>query len=75
MENSHKLSNLQLELLKIFRHDLSDQQLIEIRNLLAMYFAQTATYEMDKLWEINQWSNETMKTWADEHLRNKSFSK
>lgn len=69
METANKLSNVQIELLKIFQYNLPEKQLIEIKNLLAKYFAKSATEEMDKLWDENGWSNETMKTWADEHLR------
>lgn len=64
-----KLTNLQLELLKIFSYQLNQQQLIEIKNLLAHYFADQATQEMDKLWEENNWDNNTMTNWANEHLK------
>lgn len=47
-------------------------ELEEIKEILAKYFAQKATEEMDKLWEENQWNDETMKKWANEHLRTKS---
>jgi hypothetical protein len=64
-----KLTNLQLELLKVFSYQLNQQQLIDIKNLLANYFAEQATEEMDKLWEENNWDNNTMTEWANEHLR------
>ena len=48
-----KLTNLQLELLKVFSYQLNQQQLTDIKNLLANYFAEQATQEMDKLWEEN----------------------
>ena len=66
---SQKLTNLQLELLKTFSYQLSQQQLTDIKNLLANYFAEQATQEMDKLWEENNWDNNTMTEWANEHLR------
>jgi hypothetical protein len=28
-----------------------------------------ATDEMDRLWDENNWSEETMKEWSNEHLR------
>jgi len=37
--------------------------------LLANYFASKATSEMDKLWEDNNWSAETMNQWLKEDLR------
>jgi hypothetical protein len=66
---TQKLTNLQLELLKIFSYQLKPQQLTDIKNLLANYFAEHATQEMDKLWEENNWDNNTMTEWANEHLR------
>ena len=64
-----KLTNLQLELLKVFSYQLNQQQLTDIKNLLANYFAEQATQEMDKLWEENNWDSNTMTEWASEHLR------
>jgi len=64
-----KLTNLQLELIKMFSFQLNDIQLFEIRDILTKYFAEKATDEMDKLWLNNHWTNETMDNWANEHMR------
>jgi hypothetical protein len=64
-----KLSNLQLELLKIYKYSINDTQLQEIKLILAQYFAKTASDEMDRLWDENGWTDETMNSWANEHLR------
>lgn len=69
MESTIKLSNLQLELLKLFAKNIPEQQLIEIKQLLVQYFAQKATDEMDKLWDERGYTNETMKKWANTHMR------
>lgn len=69
MLQTTKLSNLQLELLKVFSYEIPDKQLLEIKNLLAKYFAEKATDEMDKLWGENLWTNEKMEAWANEHMR------
>jgi hypothetical protein len=71
MEATGKLTNVQIELLKLFQYDLPEKQLTEIKNMLAKYFAKTATAEMDKLWEENNWTDETMNDWANDHLRKK----
>ncbi len=34
-----KLTNLQLELLKYFSYDVSDKELLDIKQLLSKYFA------------------------------------
>lgn len=72
MEAVKGLTNLQLELLKIFSVPLKEDQLKDIKALLSRYFAEKASEEMDKLWEENKWSDETMREWAQEHLRTKS---
>ncbi len=71
MQAAKRLTNLQLELLKVFSYDLSEAQIIEIRDLLAKYFAEKATKEMDDLWDSKGWSNETMDEWLNEHMRTK----
>ncbi len=69
MGAAHKLTNLQLELIKLFKYELPDNQLQEIKTLLAKYFADKASDEMDQLWENNNWSDKTMDSWKNEHLR------
>ena len=66
---AQKLTNLQLELLKVFSYQLNQQQLTDIKTLLANYFAEQATKEVDQLWAENNWDENTMETWANEHLR------
>jgi hypothetical protein len=72
MEAVKGLSNLQLELLKLFAYPLPAEQLLEIKAILSRYFAEKATTEMDRLWDENGWTNDTMQTWSEEHLRIKS---
>lgn len=60
---SQPLTNLQLELLKLYSLNLPEESLLEIKRLIARYFADKASDEMDRLWEENNWSNETMEEW------------
>ncbi len=60
---------MQIELIKLFEYQVEDSQLLEIKDILARYFAAEATKEMDKLWQQNEWSNETMKEWSQTHMR------
>jgi hypothetical protein len=71
MEAAGKLTNVKIELLKLFQYNLPEKQLAEIKNILAKYFAKSATCEMDKLWDEKGWDNNTMDDWANEHLRKK----
>lgn len=56
------LTNLQLELLKVFSHDLSENELKEIKSLLLEYFAKKAVVEADKVWDTEKWSEKKIKT-------------
>ncbi len=63
------LTNLQLELIQVFDYQIEDSQLLDIKNILANYFAAEATKEMDKLWQANNWTNDTMQEWKSIHKR------
>lgn len=69
MVQAQKLTNLQLELVKLFSYKIAENQVLEIKQLLSNYFADKATEEMDRLWDENNWSEDTMKEWSNEHLR------
>ena len=71
MNQARKLSNIQLELLKVFSFDLSEEQLVEIKDLLSTYFADKVTSQMDKLFEDNNWGEEKIEEWSKEHMRTK----
>ncbi|MEM9831909.1 MAG: hypothetical protein AAF944_14805 [Bacteroidota bacterium] len=60
------LSNLQIELLQLYSQDVSEEDLIAIKRLLAKYFADRASDEMDKLWEEKGWTNKTMDEWLND---------
>lgn len=73
MATSHtvptRLSNLQNELLKLYAYNVSDDQLRDIRKMLADYFARKIDTEMDRLWETNNWDEQTIESWKSEHMR------
>lgn len=69
MVTDEKLSNLQLELLKMFKFNISESQLNEIRDLLVVYFSKNADDEISKLWEEKDWSDQTISKWLEEHNR------
>ncbi|MCO6488275.1 MAG: hypothetical protein J5I98_07660 [Phaeodactylibacter sp.] len=60
------LTNLQIELLKLYSMELSEEQLLEVKRLLANYFAEQASDEMDRLWEERGWNNDTMEQWLSD---------
>ena len=71
METAKRLTNLQIELLEVFKYELSEEQIKEIRSLLVNYFAEKVTNDIDKLFEENDWGEEKIEEWSREHMRTK----
>jgi hypothetical protein len=69
IELPNKLSNLQMELLKVFSMDLDENQLKDIRSILADYFAKKIATDVDLLFEKNNWGEDKIKEWASDHSR------
>jgi hypothetical protein len=69
METISKLSNIQLELLKLFSTNISDSDVLDIKQLIINYYAQKIDNELDTLWEQRQYNANTISTWTNEHLR------
>ena len=61
------LSNLQLELLKTFSHQLSDQDLLQVKALLAAFFAKKTIETANRAWDEESWNSEKV----DQLLRTK----
>jgi hypothetical protein len=70
IEQPTRLTSLQLELLKIFAHNPDEQELRDIKKLLAEYYANKAHVAMDDfLHETGTDTTTFYKTVAQEHLR------
>lgn len=54
---NQRLSNVQLEILKAFSHQLSESDLIAFRKTLALFFAERLMQQADKVWEDKQWND------------------
>ncbi len=63
------LSNVQLELLKLFSRDIGDNDLKEIKKLIVGYLSKKLLSEADKVWDKKNWSNENMEEILSTHLR------
>lgn len=66
MSAARPLSNLQQELLKIYGSDISDADLLHIKDYLARYFAGKAISEADNIWDQKGYTNELMDQWLKE---------
>lgn len=53
-------SNLQLELLKLYASHVSEEDLLQIRDLLARFFFERAKDAADQAWDEKQLSEETL---------------
>lgn len=64
------LSNLQIEILQTFSRPLPESQILEIRQLLADYFARKVDDGIDDFFEKHNWkADEKVEEWLSEHLR------
>jgi hypothetical protein len=66
------LSNVQLELLKVFAHHVSDNDLLDLRQVLAEFFSQKAVAAADVAWDKNGWSETDVQRLLNTKLRSKS---
>jgi len=69
MEERRPLTNLQRELLELFALNVSERDLLEIKRLLARYFAERVTADMDRFVDEQHLTAEDLKHWAYEHER------
>ncbi len=63
------LNNVQLEILKLFHEDQSEEELLEIKQVLTRYLANKLMSEVDKIAEEKGYTPEIIETWKDEHFR------
>jgi hypothetical protein len=63
------LTPLQLELLKTFSRPIPDEQVMEIKQLLADYFARKVDEGVDALFTEKGWDSSTVENWLNDHDR------
>ena len=62
-------SNVQLELLKVFAHQVSDSDLEELRLVLAEFFSKKAVEAADSAWDKNEWTENDVQRLLNTKLR------
>ena len=62
-------NNAQLELLKLFSTDLSDQDLRELKQLLLKFKFERVTELADKAWDEKGWTNKEVEKLLHTNLR------
>ena len=63
------LNSTQLEILKLFRNDQSEEELQEIRSLLIAYLTNKVTFEADKAFDEKGYTDTVFENWKQEHFR------
>ena len=63
------LNNAQLELLKLFHENQSQEELAEIKQLLSEYLANKLMKEIEKESLEKGYTAEVVDSWKDEHFR------
>jgi len=64
-------TNVQLELLKVFSHQLADQDFIKFKKVLADFFAEIAIREANTVWDNENWDDEKVAELLETKLRRK----
>lgn len=64
-----ELSNLQVEILKLYSNGIAEKNLREVKSMLANYFAEKASDAMDEIWEEKKLTAQDMIDWTNEHNR------
>ncbi|BAP58183.1 hypothetical protein THII_3886 [Thioploca ingrica] len=60
------LTNLQMELLELYNTNLTEQDLNELKLLLAHFYANKAIQQADKIWDERNFSPTDMEKWLNE---------
>ena len=60
------LTNLQIEILELYSTELPEEDLKELKILLAKFYAERAIREADRIWDEKHLTNEDMEKWLNE---------
>jgi hypothetical protein len=60
------LSNVQIELLKLYSTDLNDREIEELKNVLAAFYADKAIGKANEVWDEKELTEADMREWLNE---------
>lgn len=66
MASQKPLTNLQLELLKLYALELTEEELTDLKNLLARHFADRLSKTVDHVWQQKGLTPENMDQWLND---------
>jgi hypothetical protein len=59
-----------LEILKLYSLDLTEAELLDLKNVLAQHFADRLSKRVDKIWQEKGLTEEDMEKWLNEDMDN-----
>src|ERR1700744_3473650 len=62
---NYPLTNGQIEIMKLFRTNMSEEELLELKDLLARFYADKAIALADKIWDERGLTNQDMDEWLN----------
>lgn len=69
MAMSNSLNDAQLEILKLFSHEQSEEDLQEIKSLLVAYLSDKVVREADRAFDERSYTLTVFDKWKREHFR------
>jgi hypothetical protein len=63
---NYPLSNIQVELMRLFSTNLSDSELNELKDLLSGFYANKAIEQADAIWDKQALKNSDMEKWLNQ---------
>ena len=62
-------SEPQLDLLRMFSHSVDDADWVEIKQMIAAYFAKKTIQEANRIWDEQGWNDDKVNELLSTHLR------
>ncbi|MCW3108706.1 MAG: hypothetical protein JWQ09_3212 [Segetibacter sp.] len=62
-------SNIQLELLRLYKSNVDDKDLLTIKKLISDYFAEKAIRQADETWEKQNWDEKKVEELLNTKMR------
>ena len=66
VESKLPLSNVQIELMKLYSTNLSDNEIMELKDVLANFFGNKAIEKANQIWDERGLNNEDMDKWLNQ---------
>jgi hypothetical protein len=65
MRTQPPLTNLQLEILKLYSLELTEKDLLDLKTVLARHFADRLSKRVDEIWQEKGLTDADMEQWLD----------